>query len=230
MENQMDSWNALMIACEDQPEAIKYILSSPLCTKEVLLQKTNTYGVNSLMIACVSHPEAVKCIISFTSKFPEEEIKDIFFQKTLKFKIDALPLSLNSINKNDIEKGGQTYLHILAIFNPLILSKDIKFFSELKDIKDNSGRYFYEYLFFTCEELIPSLTDLTENKVNELNLKNPYIKNVECSICLVKQPTHVFTPCGHASCSTCGHEIMKRNKTCHMCKCKVTSSIKIIFN
>ena len=47
-------------------------------------------------------------------------------------------------------------------------------------------------------------------------------------ICLDKEITHTFTPCGHMCvCDNCAGELIKTKKKCPMCRNNIESSLKI---
>lgn len=72
-----------------------------------------------------------------------------------------------------------------------------------------------------------SNSDKLTEKVKEIsNNKNGDADKDECTICMEKQKTHIFTPCGHkATCKECGDNF--KDKQCPICREIVKDCIQV---
>ena len=198
-----NGWTPLMIACEHEHDnkSVQYILNHRNFTSDMLNQKTNN-AWTPLMIACqFCHDfNLIKKIISMCST------------DTLKLKCNEF--NINNIKTNNLMKeyagnGGQTFLHILAIFNPKIffeIKNIIEF--DLLNIVDNSG--------LVCSHYVSIDTICSD------------AQKLLCPICFDKSDDiNVYNPCGHIICGNCAKSYDKL--ICYMCKSIVTKKTKIYF-
>lgn len=81
-----------------------------------------------------------------------------------------------------------------------------------------------------CVEEISDYVKLLKECVNTLdeterhNFENPYL----CGICVERNITHVFRPCGHTICQTCMNTQHMWN--CHICRKSIGEKIKVFFS
>lgn len=65
---------------------------------------------------------------------------------------------------------------------------------------------------------------LTLDEAERHNFENPYL----CGICVERNITHVFRPCGHTICQTCLDTQHFWN--CHICRKHISDKIKLFFS
>lgn len=192
-----DGWSALMIACKYNPELVKYIFDSDKFTPNILSMKSKD-GWTPLMMFCQYCPSLVKSLMEKCSY-------EILANKCITFDVNAIK-SENPI-KEYAKNGGQTFLHVLAIFFPYTFYgiKDMVN-PELLNMLDNSGLTCSQYL------LIHDL-HLTENKLL-------------CPICYeILNSIYVYNPCGHIICDECSK--IFNYPICHTCKSNITNKVKL---
>ncbi len=64
----------------------------------------------------------------------------------------------------------------------------------------------------------------TLDETERHNFENPYL----CGICVERNITHVFRPCGHTICQTCMNSQHMWN--CHICRKNIGEKIKVFFS
>jgi hypothetical protein len=64
----------------------------------------------------------------------------------------------------------------------------------------------------------------TLDEAERHNFENPYL----CGICVERNITHVFRPCGHTICQTCMN--MQHMWNCHICRKNIGEKIKVFFS
>ena len=194
-----DGWTAFVIACQYNHQSAECILDHDTFIPDMLDVKDDQ-GWTPLMIACqfIHDCDLIKKIISMCSI-------DILKSKCNKFNINTI--KTNNPMKKYAANGGQTFLHILAIFNSKIFFeiKNIMEF-DLLNIVDNSG--------LVCSHYVSSDTMCLDTF------------KLSCPICLDKSDdTYIYNPCGHTICGNCSKSYNK--SICHMCKSHVSSKTKI---
>ena len=214
---------ALMYAAKSNYMVVKYILSSKFCTSKTLCLQDNL-GMTALMYAIKFQPNAVTFIlesIHCTSEMLNIQNHDGWTALMIASRYNHNNLSniLKIIPKSDpfiqlntcvFEKpykyfaGGQTFLHILAIFCPKEYQNILLQFNyALIDIKDHNN--------MTCMDYF----ELVSNN-----------KSYCCPICFdIKENFVVFDPCGHTCCNLC---VSKYDSTkCHTCRNNTTKILNV---
>jgi ankyrin repeat protein len=206
--------NFLINACQEDDlsdEIMNYLLTHKLCCKEILEDQDDD-GWNILHYAAYYRPSIVKVLLGLD--FDHNKL-------CKKLGIDLPDGILQYIDKS--MEVGFTYLHILAMYNPASIGEIIKLaHKNTVMIRDNQGRYFYDYL--------------DDNEKMNLDMKSLELKitipikhgitypststKVTCPICYDRAVDAISIPCGHAFCSPCLMEIKQGNSVCPMCKIK----------
>ena len=228
-------WTAFMIACQCNHQSVECILNHCKFTSDMLNKKT-TDGRTPLMIACQYNHQSVQCILNhdkFTAdmlnlknnngltplmiacksmqnydvikKMIEKSCKNTLKRRCYRFNV--FDVESNNPMKRYVTSVGQTFLHILAIFNPKIFCQikntiDLYLFN----ILDNSNLSSFQYL------------PIDEN----CSLKY----KPSCPICFNdSHHTYAFNPCGHTICNHCLNSYDK--SICYVCRQSISSKIKL---
>jgi hypothetical protein len=213
-QRSVNQYNCLMIACHYNVEYIDLISESEFFKNEMIFESTIT-GWNSLSILCQHNPDHIETILKFNVPFLLRHI-------VTKFALSRLPDRLLNYN---IGNGGQTFLHILAIFHPEYIKNVIIYVDEdLKNVEDNGGNKFYTYLLPNYKHVLELFYNADSEEYNKYIKQSKVhgITDTVCAMCLENEYSHIFN-CGHCSCQTC----MKHIERCHICKKNITHRIKI---
>jgi len=235
-ETDVNGKDSLMLACGSGSNATMKLVNSDKFDKSVTNNKSK-YKKNALVYAIRSKQFDEKTFSEFIKIFNNQAIKNVdaadrtpiiyasFYRpEYVKFflMIDSnheqrITKFCSKKNKHidklksffvDANNTGFSYLHILAIFHPHILTDIIKLVDKHNlFICDNIGRKFYEYL--------PNKYKRYLNDIDN-SLKLIIINSIpNCDICFENEVDRSL-PCGHVLCAKCLNVLPSKN--CHICR------------
>jgi ankyrin repeat protein len=224
LSQKYNGTNVLMGACQEEDsddelivpdEVMVSLLTHKFCDRNILEDQDNN-GCNILHCAAYCRPSIIKLLLEL----------DFDHNRTCKEISDFLPSHFKQfIDDNDEMEIGFTYLHILAIYNPDYIDGIVRVAkSNTIMMRDNLGRYFYDYL-----------DDAHKIKLNALDCFKPKIVvfakgiKVTCSICYDKAVDTVSIPCGHTFCSKCLNAVRQQNSKCPICKSTILQANRLFL-
>ena len=196
-----NGWTPLIMACKYNSEFAKYILNHDKVIPNIsdIVNVATNKGWTPLMIACKysSNIDLIKELIKRSSPNTLQNKCSVF---------DTDSMSSNNLIKEQAKQGGQTFLHILAIFNLKTFFQIIKIVdTNLLNVVDNSQLTCFQYL-------------------SDNSITNHYL--LCCPVCFDgNENMYVFNPCGHKICENCKNQY--NDSTCHTCRTNILGKIKI---
>lgn len=217
MTRQSDiHWTIFMYVCVYNDTLTELIIDSNIFVNDIF-DVLDDYNMSSLLISSIFNPVSTIILLK-SEKLTDDQLKlqtthEPIFDDDDEFEEELNEKFKKATKYDKIISTGYTFLHLMAIFYPELISEiDEKYINVVENIKDSNGKTYLDY--YNNIKLI--------EPINEFD-------NTTCPICYTNKQSIIFNPCAHCVCNDCFNK-MNNFYECCICKSVIRSTLLPFLN